>query len=152
MYFGAPWLGEGGGMDNKKNQSVSPFHFSSIFSFSPCIPLQVIYMEHFLFSSWRYPFFILRYFCCCLSILEWMCWDQQNHTYHFAFEAICLDKYKKIFFTLQEIAQCFCQPLGFLCHVLSCLILSDLRATLEKAASYRCLERFNIFFSFLKAI
>lgn len=103
----------GGEVDNNnKNQSVSPCRF---LAFSHSFPISFCKqftwnIFFFLFSSWRYHFFILRCFCCCLRILEWMCWDQQNHTYHFAFEAICLDKCKEIFPALREIVQCCCPP------------------------------------------
>lgn len=107
MRFGAPGPG-GGGNGQPKNQSASPFRFSTVFSFSPSIPLQIIYMGHFLLSSWRWRIFILRCLRRCLRILPWMCWDQQNHTYHFAFEAICVDKCKEIFPALQETAQYCC--------------------------------------------
>lgn len=106
MRFRAPGLrGWGWGVrGQKKNPFLSPFRFSHGFLFSPYTPPQVLYMEHFLFSSWRYHFFILKCFCCCLRILQWTCWDQQNHTYCCAFEAICLDKCKEISPALWEIA------------------------------------------------
>lgn len=50
---------------------------------------------------------------------------------------------------LQEIAQA-AVTLRVFCAVFFPILQSDLRVTLQKAASYRCLEHFSIFFFILK--